>query len=296
MLILTSSASSSATAPPALSNLELSRSEILGSFAEVKMLCDQRLAEYQIDNIDHVVLAAPNRLCIALVVEVFEELGCPVRSATAGQVLERTRRSASASTEPEPLIGFPSSRLCFLPKEIFGIETRVFDHEAAQPDANPDLTVWALMNALKHCSTRVLPILELNKPARELELRSRQNCDAMIRHLMGDEREAQDCCTRCAQKKGALIGCIVAEGSTICGNCDWNRSGLGCSLASRSESPKLSTKRKAVESDDSEDGRDLFDELEPDEKDAFREVMKIFTRALKRRSKRARQSRSSRNK
>jgi hypothetical protein len=63
-----------------------------------------------------------------------------------------------------------------------------------------------------------------------------QNCDAMIRHLMGDEREAQDCCTRCAQKKGALIGCIVAEGSTICGNCDWNRSGLGCSLASHSES------------------------------------------------------------
>ncbi|KAH7109408.1 hypothetical protein B0J13DRAFT_613213 [Dactylonectria estremocensis] len=227
---------------------------------------------------------------------------------------QQTRRSASTSTEPEPLIGFPSSRLCFLPKEIFGIETRVFDHEAAQPDANPDLTVWALMNALKHCSTRVLPILELNKPARELELRSRydmrslkqnpyvlnfsrsQNCDAMIRHLMGDEREAQDCCTRCAQKKGALIGCIVAEGSTICGNCDWNRSGLGCSLASRSESPKPSTKRKAVESDDSEDGRDLFDELEPDEKDAFREVMKIFTRALKRRSKRARQSRSSRNK
>lgn len=76
---------------------------------------------------------------------------------------QQTRRSASASTEPEPLIGFPSSRLCFLPKEIFGIETRVFDHEAAQPDANPDLTVWALMNALKHCSTRVLPILELNK-------------------------------------------------------------------------------------------------------------------------------------
>ncbi|KAH6951116.1 hypothetical protein BKA56DRAFT_606089 [Ilyonectria sp. MPI-CAGE-AT-0026] len=204
---------------------------------------------------------------------------------------QQTRRSASASTEPEPLIGFPSSRLCFLPKEIFGIETRVFDHEAAQPDANPDLT-----------------------PVRELELRSRydmrslkqnpyvlnfsrsQNCDAMIRHLMGDEREAQDCCTRCAQKKGALIGCIVAEGSTICGNCDWNRSGLGCSLASHSESPKPSTKRKAVESDDSEDGRDLFDELEPDEKDAFREVMKIFTRALKRRSKRARQSRSSRKK
>lgn len=76
---------------------------------------------------------------------------------------QQTRRSASASIESEPLIGFPSNRLGFLPKEILGVETRVFNHEAPQPATNPDLTVWALMNALKTCSSRVLPLLSLEK-------------------------------------------------------------------------------------------------------------------------------------
>ncbi|KAH7133939.1 hypothetical protein EDB81DRAFT_695655 [Dactylonectria macrodidyma] len=89
--LFSSSGTATTTATPVLSNLELFQSEILESFAEVKLLCDQHLVEYQIDNIDRVVLAASNRLCVALVVEVFEELGCPLRSATAGQVLERVQ-------------------------------------------------------------------------------------------------------------------------------------------------------------------------------------------------------------
>ncbi|KAH8659691.1 hypothetical protein BGZ61DRAFT_370052 [Ilyonectria robusta] len=166
---------------------------------------------------------------------------------------------ASASADPDSLIGigFPSSRLRFLPEEVLGIKTRVFNHEARQPATNPDLTVWALMNALKNCSSRVFPLLSLNKPVRELQIRARydmrnaqptpyvlnftrsQNSDAMIRHLFGEELEAEESCDRCAQDKGALIGCITTESSKICSNCDWNRSGLGCSLSSRSESRKF---------------------------------------------------------
>ncbi|KAJ3532393.1 hypothetical protein NM208_g8458 [Fusarium decemcellulare] len=81
--------SSSMDAPPAASSLKLSQSDILASFAEVKVLCDQQLRDYKIDNIDRVVLAGSNRLCAALVVEAFEELGVSLRSASAGQILGR---------------------------------------------------------------------------------------------------------------------------------------------------------------------------------------------------------------
>nr|ALQ32971.1 putative polyketide synthase [Fusarium sp. NRRL 25184] len=78
---------SSADAPPAVSRLELSQSDILESFGKVKALCDQHLQDFKVDNIDREVLAGSSRLCVALVVEAFEELGVSLRSASAGQLL-----------------------------------------------------------------------------------------------------------------------------------------------------------------------------------------------------------------
>ncbi|KAI1098222.1 hypothetical protein F4804DRAFT_350683 [Jackrogersella minutella] len=80
---------SNAPTAPAVTHLKLSQSDILECFGEVKMLTDKRIREFHLDNIEDVVIAATNRLCAALVVEAFEELGCPLRTAAAGDALER---------------------------------------------------------------------------------------------------------------------------------------------------------------------------------------------------------------
>lgn len=77
------------SAGPATTNLSLSQSDILESFGSVKMLCDQRIHEFGLDTIDKNMLAGTNRLCAALVVETFDELGSPLRTATPGQKLDR---------------------------------------------------------------------------------------------------------------------------------------------------------------------------------------------------------------
>lgn len=74
------------------------------------------------------------------------------------QQVRGSAAAAPAAAEADVLTGFPSKRRHLLPKEILGVETRSFDHEAPQPTTNPDLTVWALMNALKQCSSRVIPL------------------------------------------------------------------------------------------------------------------------------------------
>lgn len=81
--------STTVNAPPVISNLKLSRSDILQCFGEVKLLADKQIREFRLDNINQVIIAASNRLCAALVVEAFEELGCHLCTATAGQVLKR---------------------------------------------------------------------------------------------------------------------------------------------------------------------------------------------------------------
>lgn len=64
-----------------------------------------------------------------------------------------------------------------------------------------------------------------------INLRNSQNCDAMIRHLYGEELDEEDQCAKCKDSKGALIGCIVCPDIVPnCANCDWNRSGGQCSL------------------------------------------------------------------
>ncbi|KAI1412489.1 hypothetical protein F5Y13DRAFT_179997 [Hypoxylon sp. FL1857] len=74
---------------PATTNLKLSQSDILECFGETKMLSDKHIHEFHLDNIEQVIIAASNRLCSALVVEAFEELGCPLRTAAAGDTLDR---------------------------------------------------------------------------------------------------------------------------------------------------------------------------------------------------------------
>ncbi|OIW25922.1 hypothetical protein CONLIGDRAFT_512814 [Coniochaeta ligniaria NRRL 30616] len=75
--------------PPVVSKLTLSPSDILESFGEVKMATDELIREYHIDNTEKAILAGNNRLCAALVVEAFDELGSPLRTAAAGQPLDR---------------------------------------------------------------------------------------------------------------------------------------------------------------------------------------------------------------
>ncbi|KAI4871010.1 hypothetical protein F4820DRAFT_985 [Hypoxylon rubiginosum] len=71
------------------SNLTLSRSDILESFGEVKMLTDELMREHRLDTIHKTEIAGSNRLCAALVVEALEQLGMPLRAAAPGQELER---------------------------------------------------------------------------------------------------------------------------------------------------------------------------------------------------------------
>ncbi|KAI2464015.1 hypothetical protein F4781DRAFT_436827 [Annulohypoxylon bovei var. microspora] len=68
-------------------NSRLSQLNILTAFAQVKVSTDQRIRDNGVDNTDAVIVARSNRLCVALVVEAFEQLGCPLTTAAAGQVL-----------------------------------------------------------------------------------------------------------------------------------------------------------------------------------------------------------------
>lgn len=72
-----------------MSNLTLLQSDILECFGEMKMLSDEHIHEYHLDNIEHSIIAASNRLCVVLIVEAFEELGCPLHNIAAGDTIER---------------------------------------------------------------------------------------------------------------------------------------------------------------------------------------------------------------
>ncbi|KAJ0115250.1 Conidial yellow pigment biosynthesis polyketide synthase [Diaporthe amygdali] len=70
-------------------DLKLSSTDILDAFGEVKLSSDKRLRDAKTDNFDRVVFPATSRLCVTLIVEAFEKLGCPLGSAAAGEVLSR---------------------------------------------------------------------------------------------------------------------------------------------------------------------------------------------------------------
>ncbi|KAL3438034.1 hypothetical protein BDV09DRAFT_206002 [Aspergillus tetrazonus] len=83
------SAGLAAIASPVESRLALSSSDILASFGQVKMQTDALMKEYGVDKTEGVMLSGSNRLCTALVVEAMDELGCPLRTASPGQSLDR---------------------------------------------------------------------------------------------------------------------------------------------------------------------------------------------------------------
>lgn len=55
---------------------------------------------------------------------------------------------------------FPKNRVECVPDEIFGIATARFDHNDSPPSSKeqPVFTVWAVLNAMKNCSNKLLPV------------------------------------------------------------------------------------------------------------------------------------------
>ncbi|KAI1332134.1 hypothetical protein F5Y16DRAFT_421412 [Xylariaceae sp. FL0255] len=68
---------------------QVPQSEIIRAFDNVKKSTDERLRAFGVDQTDQITVARSTRLCVALVVEAFELLGCSLRSAKAGQPLMR---------------------------------------------------------------------------------------------------------------------------------------------------------------------------------------------------------------
>ncbi|KAL8827073.1 MAG: hypothetical protein Q9170_007158 [Blastenia crenularia] len=68
---------------------QISQSDLLEAFGQVKMKSDQYIVDYKIENFIDTIMAKSNQLCIALVVEAFEAMGCSLKSAVAGQEIKR---------------------------------------------------------------------------------------------------------------------------------------------------------------------------------------------------------------
>ncbi|KAE8146578.1 hypothetical protein BDV25DRAFT_143578 [Aspergillus avenaceus] len=78
-------------AAPKDGNLHLSSQTVLEAFNEVKKLTDQYISDYGCADYMDVVNPKQVQMCVALIVEAFEELGCPLRTMQAGQKLERVK-------------------------------------------------------------------------------------------------------------------------------------------------------------------------------------------------------------
>lgn len=75
-------------------SLTLSASTVLEAFGEVKLLTDSFIAEYGCAGYIDTINPKQTQLCVALTVEAFETLGCPIRSAKSGTRLERIPHAA----------------------------------------------------------------------------------------------------------------------------------------------------------------------------------------------------------
>lgn len=70
-------------------SLQLLPNLVFEAFEETKRLTDDFIAKYRCADYMDTVVSKQTHLCVALTVEAFEVLGCPLRSAKAGHVLER---------------------------------------------------------------------------------------------------------------------------------------------------------------------------------------------------------------
>jgi malonyl CoA-acyl carrier protein transacylase/acyl carrier protein/SAM-dependent methyltransferase len=69
--------------------LQLAASEVLGAFHETKKLTDQFIVNFDCSGYMDTINPKQTQMCIALVVEAFEKLGCDLRTAKAGTRLPR---------------------------------------------------------------------------------------------------------------------------------------------------------------------------------------------------------------
>lgn len=76
---------------PAKGNLNIPMETALEAFAESKQLTDEFISEYKFGRYAEFVLPKQTELCIALVVEAFEKMGCSLRMGESGSKLERIR-------------------------------------------------------------------------------------------------------------------------------------------------------------------------------------------------------------
>ncbi|KAF3390904.1 Iterative polyketide synthase afoE [Talaromyces pinophilus] len=70
-------------------DLQLPSSMIIEAFEESRKLTDDFIVNYRCAGYMETVLPRQTQLCVALTVEAFEQLGCPIRSAKAGDTLTR---------------------------------------------------------------------------------------------------------------------------------------------------------------------------------------------------------------
>ncbi|KAL6230185.1 hypothetical protein BDW75DRAFT_245050 [Aspergillus navahoensis] len=78
-----------AVTSPKDGNLRIPSQTVMEAFNEVKKLTDQYIADYGCADYMDTINPKQVQMCVALIVEAFEELGCPLRTAQAGQKLER---------------------------------------------------------------------------------------------------------------------------------------------------------------------------------------------------------------
>ncbi|KAI1380101.1 hypothetical protein F4677DRAFT_452639 [Hypoxylon crocopeplum] len=85
--------------------------DILTAFAQVKFSTDQRIRDNRVDDTDAVIVSRSTRLCVTLVTEALEKLGCPLRTAAVGQVLERVSHQPHFLEKDARLIDTDGSRI-----------------------------------------------------------------------------------------------------------------------------------------------------------------------------------------
>lgn len=67
---------------------------ILESFGKTKIMTDQLIREYKIDNFANIILPKSTQLCIALTLEAFEKLGVSISAARPGQVVAHVQHAS----------------------------------------------------------------------------------------------------------------------------------------------------------------------------------------------------------
>ncbi|KAF9895178.1 hypothetical protein FE257_000080 [Aspergillus nanangensis] len=87
--------------------LSLPHELVLEAFGETKALTDRFLADNQCSGRVHAFAPVQTQLCVALVLEAFEDLGCCIRTAAAGERLQRVPFDPQHS----PLIDYLYNRL-----------------------------------------------------------------------------------------------------------------------------------------------------------------------------------------